>query len=197
MASVSIANPRADVLRKAAALSANCGAARGLADAVRSNLGPRGTLKMVVGGGGQAKITKDGSVLLHEMQIQHPTASMIARAATAQDTISGDGTTSNVLFLGELVKQAERLIIDGIHPRIICDSFDLARAQAMKVADEMKVPVADVELLAVALTSLHTKLHPALCDQLGGIIMRAVECIGGAQGMDLHMVEVMHMKHRI
>jgi T-complex protein 1 subunit zeta len=49
-------------------------------------------------------------VLLHEMQIQHPTALMIARAATAQDDIVGDGTTSNVLFIGEMLKQAQRLV---------------------------------------------------------------------------------------
>lgn len=59
-------------------------------------------------GAGQIKLTKDGCVLLHEMQIQHPTAAMIARAATAQDEITGDGTTSNVLFIGELLRQAER-----------------------------------------------------------------------------------------
>lgn len=47
---------------------------------------------------------------MHEMQIQHPTALMIARAATAQDEIVGDGTTSNVLFIGELMKQAQRLV---------------------------------------------------------------------------------------
>ncbi len=60
-------------------------AAKGLQDVLRSNLGPRGTLKMLVGGAGQIKLTKDGNVLLHEMQIQHPTAIMIARNATAQD----------------------------------------------------------------------------------------------------------------
>ena len=51
-------------------------------------LGPRGTLKMLVGGAGQIKLTKDGNVLLHEMQIQHPTAALIARAATAQDDVT-------------------------------------------------------------------------------------------------------------
>jgi T-complex protein 1 subunit zeta len=55
------------------------------------------------------------------MQIQHPTASMIARTATAQDDQVGDGTTSNVLFIGELMKQSERHISDGIHPSIIVD----------------------------------------------------------------------------
>jgi len=63
----------------------NVAAARGLQSVLKTNLGPRGTLKMLVGGAGQIKITKDGNVLLHEMQIQHPTAMMIARAATAMD----------------------------------------------------------------------------------------------------------------
>lgn len=63
----------------------NVAAARGLQAVLKTNLGPRGTLKMLVGGAGQIKITKDGNVLLHEMQIQHPTAMMIARAATAMD----------------------------------------------------------------------------------------------------------------
>ncbi len=63
----------------------NVAAARGLQNVLKSNLGPRGTLKMLVGGAGQIKITKDGNVLLHEMQIQHPTAMMIARSSTAMD----------------------------------------------------------------------------------------------------------------
>ncbi|KFG43517.1 putative chaperonin zeta subunit [Toxoplasma gondii p89] len=105
---VSIVNAKADVLRSTAALAANCNAAKGLQEVVKSNFGPHGTLKMLVGGAGQIKITKDGCVLLHEMQIQHPTASMIARAATAQDESTGDGTTSSVLLIGELLRQSER-----------------------------------------------------------------------------------------
>lgn len=61
----------------------NINAAVGLQEVMKSNLGPKGTIKMLVGGAGQIKLTKDGNVLLREMQIQHPTASMIARAATA------------------------------------------------------------------------------------------------------------------
>ena len=62
-------------------------------------------------------------MLLREMQIQHPTASMIARAATAQDDITVDGTTSNVIFIAELMKLAERLIVDGVHPRLLVEGF--------------------------------------------------------------------------
>ena len=68
----------------------------------------QGTLKMLVGGAGDIKLTKDGKSLLHEMQIQNPTAALIARTATAQDDMCGDGTTSTVIFIGELLKQAER-----------------------------------------------------------------------------------------
>lgn len=74
-----------EIVASSQCLQVNVQAARGLQNVLKSNLGPRGTLKMLVGGAGQIKITKDGNVLLHEMQIQHPTAMMIARAATAMD----------------------------------------------------------------------------------------------------------------
>lgn len=77
-------NPNAEIVSKAAAREVNVAAASGLLNVLKTNLGPRGTLKMLVGGAGQLKLTKDGNVLLHEMQIQHPTACMIARTATAQ-----------------------------------------------------------------------------------------------------------------
>ena len=87
----------------------------------------QGTLKMLVGGSGDIKLTKDGKTLLHEMQIQNPTAALIARTATAQDDMCGDGTTSTVIFIGELLKQAERHLSEGVHPRMICDGFDIAK----------------------------------------------------------------------
>ena len=90
---------------------------------------------MLVSGSGDIKLTKDGNVLLHEMQIQHPTASLIARAATAQDDVTGDGTTSNVLIIGELLKQADRYIQEGLHPRIVCEGFEKAKDIALKVLD--------------------------------------------------------------
>eukprot|EP00914_Ancora_sagittata_P028607 GHVO01056496.1.p1 GENE.GHVO01056496.1~~GHVO01056496.1.p1 ORF type:complete len:548 (-),score=91.75 GHVO01056496.1:272-1765(-) len=161
---------------------------------------------MVVGGGGQMKVTKDGNVLLHEMQIQHPTASMIARASTAQDTITGDGSTSNVLLIGEIVKQCERYILDGVHPRALCDGIDAARTRAMEVLDTMKDPVKSEYYRSVATTSLLTKLPPKLAESLADIVVGAIECIksqdpndaanGHPSRIDLHMVEVLHMKHR-
>jgi T-complex protein 1 subunit zeta len=94
----------------------------------------------LVDGSGQIKLTKDGKVLLCEMQIQNPTATMIARAATAQDEITGDGTTSNVLLIAELLKQAQRFISEGLHPRIVTEGFDLAKAEALQVCFFVLIP---------------------------------------------------------
>ncbi|PNX96361.1 T-complex protein 1 subunit zeta-like protein [Trifolium pratense] len=113
--SLRVLNPNAEVLNKSAALHMNINAAKGLQDVLKSNLGPKGTIKMLVGGAGDIKLTKDGNTLLKEMQIQNPTAIMIARTAVAQDDISGDGTTSTVLFIGELMKQSERYIDEVVH----------------------------------------------------------------------------------
>lgn len=95
----------------------------------------------MVSGAGDIKITKDGNVLLHEMQIQHPTASLIARASTAQDDITGDGTTSTVLLIGELLKQADIFLCEGLHPRILTDGFDKAREKALEVLENIKIPI--------------------------------------------------------
>jgi T-complex protein 1 subunit zeta len=157
---------------------------------------------MLVGGAGQIKLTKDGNVLLHEMQIQHPTAALIARAATAQDDVTGDGTTSTVLFIGELLKQAERFLADGLHPRILSEGFELAKDEALRVLEGMKTTPEDMlkdrELLcSVARTSLRTKLDQKLADQLTEIITDAVLTIAVPERpIDLHMIEIMHVRGR-
>lgn len=224
MSAIELINPRAESVRRAQALGVNCAGAMGLANVVKSNLGPRGTIKMLVDGSGQLTMTKDGCRLLKEMQIQNPTASMIARTAVAQDDQCGDGTTSVVLLVGELLKQAERYIQEGVHPRVISEGFDLAKTSTLKFLDTFKqTPTLDRStLVAVARTSLSTKLHAKLASQLAGDIVDAVLAIKPAtttkleapapkQGdaavenpsewqvqdpIDLHMVEIMKMQHR-
>lgn len=107
------------------------------------------------------------------MQIQHPTASLIARTATAQDDVTGDGTTSSVLIIAELLKQADNYISEGLHPRIIVEGFDLAKQKALEVLESVKVASkADRELLVqVARSSLRTKLTPDLADHLTEVII--------------------------
>lgn len=177
----------------------NISAARGLQDVLRTNLGPKGTMKMLVSGAGDIKLTKDGNVLLHEMQIQHPTASLIAKVATAQDDITGDGTTSNVLIIGELLKQADLYISEGLHPRIVTEGFEAAKEKALKVLDDIKVSKEmDREtLINVARTSLRTKVHAELADILTEAVVDSVLAIRQPnEPIDLFMVEIMEMKHK-
>ncbi|KAF8358770.1 cct-6 [Pristionchus pacificus] len=198
MASIQCLNPKAELARHAAALELNVSGAKGLQEVMKSNLGPKGTLKMLVSGSGDIKLTKDGNVLLHEMSIQHPTASMIAKASTAQDDITGDGTTSTVLLIGELLKQAENYVAEGVHPRLIIEGFEWANAKTLQLLNQFKVAAkADRQtLLEVARTSLRTKLHHKLADHMTECIVDAVLAIKTADGPpDLHMVEIMEMMH--
>lgn len=199
MAAISLLNPKAELARAAQALAVNISAAKGIQDVMRTNLGPKGTMKMLVSGAGDIKITKDGNVLLHEMQIQHPTASLIARASTAQDDATGDGTTSTVLLIGELLKQADIYISEGLHPRILTEGFDVARVKALEVLDSLKIPVEikRENLLDVTRTSLKTKVHPSLADVLTNACVDAVLTVRTEdKPVDLHMVEIMEMKHK-
>lgn len=201
MSAVSFVNSKAEILKKFQALSMNINAAIGLQEVMKSNLGPKGTLKMLVGGAGQIKLTKDGNVLLHEMQMKHPTAAMIARAATAQDDIVGDGTTSNVLFIGELMKLAERIVQEGVHQRVITEGFEIARKASLEFLDNFRVPV-NVEdkvlLRNVARTSLSTKIHAELANLLVDIVVESVQLIRQPEKpIDLFMVEIMHMQHKL
>ncbi|XP_006832380.1 PREDICTED: T-complex protein 1 subunit zeta-2 isoform X2 [Chrysochloris asiatica] len=199
MAAVKATNSKAEVARAQASLAVNISAARGLQDVLRTNLGPKGTMKMLVSGAGDIKITKDGNVLLHEMQIQHPTASLIAKVATAQDDITGDGTTSNVLIIGELLKQADLYISEGLHPRIITEGFEVAKTKALEVLEEVKVKkeMKREILLDVARTSLRTKVHVELADMLTEAVVDSVLAVRRpGYPIDLFMVEIMEMKHK-
>merc|ERR1712188_97675 len=200
MASLKQLNPNSEIAHSAHALMMNIGAAQGLQEVLKTNLGPRGTIKMLVSGAGDIKLTKDGNVLLHEMQIQHPTACLIARAATSQDDITGDGITSTVLIIGEILKQCERYLAEGVHPRILADGFELGKEEALRVLNEMKVPASidDRELLlSVAKTSLRTKLRTDMADQLTPIVVDSILTIKKDETpVDLFMVEIMTMQHR-
>ncbi|CAF0976753.1 unnamed protein product [Rotaria magnacalcarata] len=199
MSAITTLNPKAESARQAQALSINISAARGLAEMLKTNLGPKGTMKMLVSGAGDIKITKDGCTLLHEMQVQHPSASLIARAATAQDDITGDGTTSIVLLIGELLKQADLYITEGLHPRIVAEGFELAKKEALKIIDTLKIPIAEDRetLIQIARTSLRTKLSMENADILTDIVVDAVLAINeSGKPTDLNMVEIMEMQHR-
>ena len=156
-------------------------------------------MKMLVSGAGDIKLTKDGNVLLHEMQIHHPTASFVAKVATAQDDISGGGTTSNVPIIGELLKQVDLHISEGLHSRIITEGFEAAKEKALQFLEQVKASKEmDMEtLIDLARTSLHTKVHAELADVLTEAVVDSILAIKKQdEPIDLFVVEIMEMKHK-
>jgi T-complex protein 1 subunit zeta len=136
------------------------------------------------------------------MQIQNPTALMIARAAIAQDDITGDGTTSVVLYIGELIKQAEWYLAEGVHPQTIVEGWEVSRKSTLELLETFKTQVdsKDRELLKrVANTSLGTKLTEDLAKHFTEIVVEAVASIRKEKEatIDLFMIEIMHMKHKL
>jgi len=124
------------------AMSNNIMAARAVAKAVRSTLGPRGMDKLLVDTIGDVTITNDGVTILREMEVEHPAAKMLVEAAKAQNDVVGDGTTTVAILTGELLKRAEELMDEGVHPTIIVQGYRMAADEAIKVLEEMatKVP---------------------------------------------------------
>ncbi|MEM3713366.1 MAG: thermosome subunit beta, partial [Nitrososphaeria archaeon] len=119
------------------ALRANIMAARVLSETVRTSLGPRGMDKMLVDGFGDIVVTNDGATILKEMDVQHPAAKMMVEISKAQDDEVGDGTTTAVVFAGELLKQAEELILQDVHPTIIMEGYKKSMEKAIQILEEI------------------------------------------------------------
>ncbi|VDN23704.1 unnamed protein product, partial [Cylicostephanus goldi] len=140
--------------------NSNIVAAKAVADAVRTSLGPRGMDKMIQSGNGDVTITNDGATILNQMSVVHPTAKMLVELSKAQDIEAGDGTTTVVVIAGALLDAAQTLLQKGIHPTTISDSFQAAALEAEKILEEMSSPVDlsnDELLVKMATTSLNSK----------------------------------------
>jgi len=140
---------------------ANIMAARIVAEAVKSSLGPKGMDKMLVDNFGDVTITSDGRTVLDEMDIQHPAAKMMVEVAKTQDDEVGDGTTTAVIIAGELLEKAEDLIGKNVHPTVIIDGYRKAADKALETLEKIAIPVKSTDKVfieKVATTSMASKL---------------------------------------
>ncbi len=158
----------------------NIAAAKAVADAVRSTLGPRGMDKMLVDSLGDVVITNDGVTILKEIDVEHPAAKMLVEVAKAQDEECGDGTTSAVILAGELLKRAEELIDQNVHPTVIAAGYRMAAQRAVEALDELaeKINPTDTETLKkIAMTAMISKQVSASREALADIAVKAVRAI--------------------
>tara|TARA_B100000674_G_scaffold496932_1_gene528843 strand:- start:6009 stop:7631 length:1623 start_codon:yes stop_codon:yes gene_type:complete len=166
------------------AQSNNIAAAKAVADAVRSTLGPKGMDKMLVDSMGDVVITNDGATILKEMDIEHPAAKMIIEVAKTQEQHCFDGTTTAVVLSGELLKRSEDLIEQNVHPTVICEGFRLAAEKAVELLDSHGIETKndDSVLMEVAKTALTGKSAGAVKSFMADICVRSVNAVGIIEG---------------
>ena len=155
----------------------NIMAAKTIADAIKSSLGPKGMDKMLVDSSGDVIITSDGRTILDKMDIDHPAAKMMVEVAKTQDAEVGDGTTTSVIVAGELLGKAEDLINKGIHPILIVEGYSKAADKALETLEQIAFSVKPTgkEFLAkIAATSMASKLVAENKEQLADIVVKAV-----------------------
>ncbi len=158
----------------------NIAAARAVADAVRSTLGPRGMDKMLVDSLGDVVITNDGVTILKEIDIEHPAAKMIVEVAKTQDQEAGDGTTTAVILAGELLKKAEEMIEQNIHPTVIAQGYRVASEKANAIVEKVARPVTPKDreiLIKIARTAMSSKSASSHSEMLSEVCVKAVTMV--------------------
>jgi thermosome len=159
---------------------ANILAARAVADAIRTTLGPKGMDKMLVDTMGDVVITNDGVTILKEMDIENPAAKMMVEIAKTQDAEVGDGTTTAVVLAGELLKQAEALLDQEIHPTVIAAGYRAAADKSLEILKTIAVDVSvkDAEFLKkIAVTAMTGKGSGTAREELANLAVQAVEAV--------------------
>jgi len=158
----------------------NIAAAKAVADAVRTTLGPKGMDKMLVDNLGDIVITNDGVTILEEMQVEHPSAKMLVEVAKTQNEEVGDGTTTAAVLAGELLKKAEDLLDQDIHSTVITKGYKLARERALEVLDRISSEIKPEDtfmLEKIAITSMTGKSAERASDHLAEIVVSAVKTV--------------------
>jgi thermosome len=163
----------------------NITAARAVAEAVRTTLGPKGMDKMLVDSLGDVVITNDGATILDEMQIEHPAAKMMVEVAKTQDKEVGDGTTTAVVIAGELLKKAEEMLDQDIHPTVITKGYRLAKFEALKILEKAAMPIAmgDADRLEkIANTAMTGKSAEKASRELSQLCVAAIRKVAAKDG---------------
>jgi thermosome len=171
-------------------LRANIAAAKAVADAVKTTLGPKGMDKMLVDSLGDITITNDGATILEEMQIENPAAKMMVEVAKTQDKIVGDGTTTATVLAGELLKRAEDLLEQEIHPTVITRGYRIAKKKALEILDNiaMDVNINNESILKqIAETAMTGKSAEKASIELANIAVSAIKRVAEIDGKNVNI----------
>ena len=163
----------------------NIAAAKALAEAVRSTLGPRGMDKMLIDGTGDVTITNDGITILDEISVQHPGAKMVIGVSRTQDEEVGDGTTTAVILVGALMEHAESLLNKKIHPTVICRGYQMGMQKALEILQSMATKTDSYNkdvMMKIVQTAITGKSIEDVKDKISEISVEAVMKVASKDG---------------
>ena len=171
----------------------NIAAAKMVADTVKSTLGPKGMDKMLVDSMGDIVITNDGVTILEEMQIEHPAAKMIVEVAKTQNEEVGDGTTTATILTGELLKKAEGLIEQNIHPTVITKGFKLAKEKSLEILNDISINITandTEELKKIAVTAMTGKSVERTSVHMADLAVEAIRMVQEDGKIDIDNIQI-------
>jgi thermosome len=163
----------------------NIAAAKAIASAVRTTLGPRGMDKMLVDQSGDVTITNDGATILQDISVVHPGAKMVIEVAKAQDDEVGDGTTTAVVMVGSLMEKAEAMIEKKIHPTVIAEGYRMGMKKALEILEDLSISIDPYDresLIRIADTAMTGKAIESVKGRLNDIVVDAVMAIATKDG---------------
>ncbi|KAJ6257089.1 hypothetical protein Dda_7974 [Drechslerella dactyloides] len=170
----------------------NITAAKTVADIIRSCLGPKAMLKMLLDPMGGIVLTNDGHAILREIEVAHPAAKSMIELSRTQDEEVGDGTTTVIILAGEILAQALPHLERQIHPVTIIQAFKRALSDALEVIEKISVPVdvnSDAEMLKLISSSIGTKFVSRWSELMCDLALKAVRVVasdlGGKKEIDI------------
>ncbi|KAK0242219.1 chaperonin Cpn60/TCP-1 family [Armillaria nabsnona] len=158
----------------------NITAAKTVADVIRTCLGPKAMLKMILDPMGGILLTNDGNAILREIDVAHPAAKNMIELSRTQDEECGDGTTSVIILAGEILAQSLGQLERNIHPVVIISAYNKALKEALEIIKRISVPIDtsnDEEMLALIKTSIGTKFVMRWSDLMCKLALQAVRTV--------------------
>ncbi|KAH8149628.1 uncharacterized protein LAJ45_06259 [Morchella importuna] len=163
----------------------NITAAKTVADIIRSCLGPKAMLKMLLDPMGGIVLTNDGHAILREIEVAHPAAKSMIELSRTQDEEVGDGTTTVIILAGEILAQALPHLQRNIHPVVIISAFKRALADALQIIEEVSIPIDtsdDEAMYQLISSSIGTKFVSRWSKLMCGLALQAVRTVAKQVG---------------
>lgn len=158
----------------------NITAAKLVADIIRSCLGPKAMLKMLLDPMGGIVLTNDGHAILREIEVSHPAAKSMIELSRTQDEEVGDGTTTVIILAGEILALALPQLERKIHPVVIISAFKNALKDALRIIEEISLPVDinnDDAMRKLIASSIGTKYVNRWSELMCNLALQAVRTV--------------------